>query len=288
LRPAAVPQRLDEWLGAFVYTKRMPRMTARGNGWLLLPLLLILSACQGSTQQSRLGRLTPEALYGQAESALHSGNYQEAIATYEALNARYPFTAQGKQSRLDIIYAYYRAGEKESARDAADSFIRENPTHPRIDYAWYLKGLVDFERTPQFIERWMNVDLSERPPTTASDALQSFRIVVERFPKSPYAGDARHRMVYLRNRLADHDLQIARYYASRKAWVAAAQRSQQVIEEFDGAPAVKDALRLMIRSYNELGFSELADNAKKVFAENFPDEPLEFVDKGDSWWKFWS
>lgn len=266
----------------------MPRTTARANGWLLLPLLLILAACQGNSQQNRLARLTPEALYSQAESALRAGNYGEAIAVYEALNARYPFTNQGRQSRLDVIYAYYRAGEKESAKDAAETFIRENPTHPRIDYAWYMKGLIDFERTPQAIERWLRVDLSERPPSTAGDSLQSLRTVVERFPKSAYAGDARKRMVYLRNRLADHELSIARYYASRKAWVAAAQRSQQVIEDYDGAPAVKDALRLLIRSYNELEFTELAENASKVFAQNFPDEPLEYVEKGDSWWRFWS
>lgn len=266
----------------------MPRTTARANGWLLLPLLLILAACQGNSQQNRLARLTPEALYQQAESALRAGNYEESIRVYEALNARYPFTNQGRQSRLDIIYAYYRAGEKESAKDAAETFIRENPTHPRIDYAWYMKGLIDFERTPQAIERWLRVDLSERPPSTAADSLQSLRTVVERFPKSAYAGDARKRMVYLRNRLADHELSIARYYASRKAWVAAAQRSQQVIEDYDGAPAVKDALRLLIRSYNELEFTELAENASKVFVQNFPDEPLEFVEKGDSWWRFWS
>jgi outer membrane protein assembly factor BamD len=132
------------------------------------------------------------------------------------------------------------------------------------------------------------VDLSARPSTTAADSLQAFRTVIERFPKSAYANDARKRMLYLRNRLADHELGIARYYASRKAWVASAQRARQVVEEYDGAPAVIDALRLMIRSYNELGFTELADNAKKVFIENFPNESLSGVEKGGRWWKFWS
>jgi outer membrane protein assembly factor BamD len=263
-------------------------MTAYSKSWLLLPLLLILAACHSQSQQSRLARLSPEALYTQGESALRASNFEDAIRVFEALNSRYPFTAQGRQSRLDVIYAYYKQGEKESARDAADTFIRENPTHPRIDYAWYMKGLIDFERTPQAIERWLRVDLSERPPSTANDSLQALRTVVERFPKSAYADDARKRMVYLRNRLADHDLGIARYYAKRKAWVASAQRSQQVIEEYDGAPAVKEALRLLIRSYNELGFTELADNAKKVFTTNYPDEPLAHVEKGASWWKFWS
>ena len=255
---------------------------------LLLPVLLVIAACAGSsTSQSRLARQTPETLYADGERALRASDYGQAIAIFEALNARYPFTPHARQSRLDIMYAYYKAGEKESAKDAADTFIRENPTHPRIDYAWYLKGLIDFERTPHRIERWLDVDLTERPPTTAQEALQSFRTVIERFPKSAYAPDARQRMVYLRNRLATHDLQVAGYYASRGAWIAAAQRSRQVIEDYDGAPAVKDALRLLIRSYNELNFTELADNTAKVFRENYPDEPLDSTRKGDSWWKFW-
>jgi outer membrane protein assembly factor BamD len=266
----------------------MLKMIARSKGLLLPPLLLIFAACHSQSQQARLARLTPEALYTQGEAALKASNYEEAVRIFEALNSRYPFTAQGRQSRLDVIYAYYKKGEKESAKDAADTFIRENPTHPRIDYAWYMKGLIDFERTPQAVERWFRVDLSARPPATANDSLQELRTVVERFPTSAYADDARKRMVYLRNRLADHDLGIARYYAKRNAWVAAAQRSQQVIEEYDGAPAVKDAMRLLIRSYNELGFNELADNAKKVFAANYPNESLNNVGKGDSWWRFWS
>jgi len=248
----------------------------------------MLAACQSSSEQTRLARLSPEGLYERATSSMRGGDFADAIQVYEALYARYPFTAQGRQSRLDVIYAYYRQGEKESAKDAAETFIRENPTHPRIDYAWYMKGLVDFERTPHRIERWFNVDLSERPPTTATEALDSFRTVIERFPKSQYAPDARQRMIYLRNRLADHDLGVARYYATRGAWVAAAQRTRQVVQDFDGAPAVKDSLRLLIRCYNELNLPELAENATTVFRENFPDEPLDYVEKGDSWWRFWS
>ena len=173
------------------------------------------------------------------------GDYPLAVKIYEALMARYPFAAETRQSRLDVIYAYYRAGESESAIDAADTFIRENPTHPRIDYAWYLKGLTDFERMPNFMERWFRVDLNQRPPTEARRSFTAFATVVEQFPESDYAHDARRRMVYLRNRLADYEIAVARYYVGRGAYVAAAQRAKVAIEEFDGAPAVREALEIM-------------------------------------------
>jgi outer membrane protein assembly factor BamD len=204
---------------------------------------------------------------------------------YEALTARYPFTDQARQARLDIIYAYYRNREKESAIDAADTFIRENPTHPRIDYAWYLKGLVDFERTPYRIERWLRVDLTERPPSTARKSFQAFKTVVDQFPKSAYAADSRRRMIYLRNRLADYEMQVARYYVERGAWVAAAQRSKQTIEQFDGAPAVREAMEILVRSYQQLGYQELAANAEKVYVENYPDAPRRGPQR--SWWQVW-
>lgn len=246
---------------------------------------LLLTGCKGNSAQARLSRLTPEALYARAQSSMRSQDFGDAIRVYEALTARYPFTDQARQARLDIIYAYYRNREKESAIDAAENFVRENPTHPRVDYAWYLKGLVDFERTPYMIERWMRVDLTERPPTTARKSFQAFRTVVEQYPKSAYATDARRRMTYLRNRLADYEMQVARYYAERGAWVAAAQRSKLTIEQYDGAPAVQEALSILVRAYRSLGYQELAANAEKVYAENFPDAGP--VKSEKAWWQIW-
>ncbi len=195
------------------------------RGLLLLPLVALIFAagCASNAKkdQQKLSRYTPEVLYDRGQKALKASNYNEAVQTFEALTARYPFTPQSRQGRLDIIYAYYKLGEKESGKDAAETFIRENPTHPRIDYAWYLKGLIDFERTPYRLERWMDVTLVDRPPSTAREAFVSLRTVVERYPKSPYAADARRRMIYLRNRVADYNLGIAQYYAQRDAWVAA-------------------------------------------------------------------
>lgn len=214
----------------------------------------------------------PEVMYSRAQADLRSQDFNAAIKSLEALLARYPFTPQARQARLDLIYAYYRAHESESATDAADTFIRENPTHPRIDYAWYIKGLVDFERTPNKLEKLFRADLNARPPQTAKKAFASFRKVVEDFPKSEYAADSRLRMIYLRNRLADYDLSVARYYVKRGAWVGAAQRSRQLIEQYDGAPAVREALVIMINCYERLGQKDLADQTRKVFADNYSGE----------------
>jgi len=260
------------------------------RGLIVLPLLatLVLAGCASDRHQQRLARFSAQALYDRGQKALRSHDYGEAVAVYEALNARYPFAAQSRQGRLNIIFAYYKLGEKESAKDAAETFIRENPADSHIDYAWYLKGLIDFERTPYAFERWLGVNLAERPPASALDSFKSLRTVVQRYPKSIYAHDARRRMIYMRNRLADFELVVAHHYEERSAWVAAAQRARQAIEQYDGAPATEEALRVLVRCYRKLDYKELADNTEKVFKENFPNESVDgpHQDAGH-WWKFW-
>jgi outer membrane protein assembly factor BamD len=257
----------------------------------LIPLLalMLVAGCANdrNRDQQRLAKLEPSILYKRGKQASLAGNYDEAVATYEALVARYGFTPEAKQARVDIIHAYYRKGERESAKDAADTFIKENPAHPRLDYIWYLKGLIDFERTPFMVERWLRVDLSEKVPKTAADSFESFKTLVSSFPESPYAEDGRRRMIYLRNRLASYEMKIARHYMERGAWVAAAQRANATIEQYDGAPVVADALRVMIRCYHELDYNDLAENTEKVFRENFPNESVALADKSRSWWKLW-
>lgn len=260
---------------------------ARGGVIALITALLALSGCKGSRERT-LQRQGPEKLYERARSQLRSYDFNNAIKTYEALTARFPFTNEARQSRLDLIYAYYRAGEAESAIDAADTFVRENPTHPRVDYAWYVKGLVDFERTPNILERVFRVDLSERPPTTARKSFAAFKTVVEQYPKSDYAHDARKRMIYLRNRLADYEVHVAGYYLRRGAFVAAAQRAKGCIEEYDGAPAVQQALTILIESYDRMGLTQLAEQSRKVYQANYQDDVREAQAKVQkSWWQFW-
>src|SRR5689334_11703391 len=231
----------------------------RGGALALCLLLLAVAGCR--THRDDLTRSSPEVLYKRAHTALMSYDYNGAIKVYEQLTARFPFTDQARQARIDLIYAYYRAGESESATDAADTFIRENPTHPRVDYAWYVKGLVDFERTPNALERLFRADLTQRPPSTARKSFAAFRTVVEQYPKSEYAHDALQRMIYLRNRLADYEVHVARYYMKRGAFVAAAQRAKGCVENFDGAPAMKEALKIMIQAYDRLNLKALADKA---------------------------
>jgi outer membrane protein assembly factor BamD len=253
---------------------------------IFLAAITALAGCRSNPDRD-FSRQSPQALYERARKSMESQDFNNAIRMYEGLTARYPFAEESRQARLDLIYAYYRAREPESAIDAAETFIRENPTHPRVDYAWYVKGLVDFERMPNALERFFKVDLSERPPHTARKAFASFKTVVERYPTSDYAHDSQRRMVYLRNRLADYELYVARYYMKRGAWVASAQRSKQTIEQFDGAPAVREAMEILIESYDRLGMKDLADQAREVYAYNFPTDTARVAEEKKSWWKFW-
>src|SRR6202043_3043925 len=248
--------------------------------------LLALTGCAHKNRQ--LQQSSPEVLYKKAKKALDSYDYNQSIKTYEQLTARFPFTDQARQARLDLIYAYYRAGEGESATDAAETFIRENPTHPRVDYAYYVKGLVDFERQPNALEKLFRVDLSQRPPSTARKAFSAFRTVVEQYPKSEYAHDSLQRMIYLRDRLASYEVHVARYYFKRGAYVAAAQRSKGVIEQYDGAPAVREALHIMIESYDRLNLQPLAAQTRQVYEANYAgDVPQSQAEIKRSWWRIW-
>jgi len=243
---------------------------------LALPLMLgvlLLTGCQTNREERDEARGGATLVYERARDALDRQDFDNAIRIYEALVARYPFAPEARQARLDLIYAYYKGRETESAIDQADTFIRENPTHPRIDYAYYVKGLVEFERSANFVERWFNVDLDARPPQTARSAFNSFRRVVDEYPKSEYAHDARRRMIHLRNRLADYEIYVARYYLNRGAYIGAAQRAKQTIEQFDGAPAIRDALEVMITSYDALGMTELAAQTREVYAANYSEPP---------------
>ncbi len=260
---------------------------ARGGVLALCMVLLATAGCKTHRGKDAT-KSSPEVLYKKAHQSLMSYDFQAAIKGYEALTARFPFTEQARQARLDLIYAYYRAGEGESATDAADTFIRENPTHPRVDYAYYVKGLVDFERTPNALEHLFRVDLTQRPPSTARKAFSAFRTVVEQYPKSEYAHDALQRMIYLRNRLADYEVHVARYYLKRGAYVAAAQRAKGCVENFDGAPAIKDALKIMIESYDRLNLKPLADKAREVYELNYGGAIQQAeAEVKRPWWKFW-
>ena len=261
---------------------------------LLATSLLVTGGCKtlgwGDDDDEQIAKGSPEEIYREARDSIRVGNYQRAIQRYELLEARFPFSEQSKQGQLDLLYAYYKNRAAESAVDQADQFIRENPAHPRVDYAHYIKGLVYFESGANFVERLFNAEISKRPPQDARKSYQSFQTLLQQFPKSPYAPDARQRMIYLRNRLADYEVSVAQYYLKRGAYVGAANRAKGVVENYDGAPAVADALRIMSASYRKLGLPDLAKTADSVRQANaLPDDPTGPNAKphDSPWWKVW-
>jgi outer membrane protein assembly factor BamD len=244
----------------------------------LLLLAVILSAAVASGCKSRGEeydmRGSPEYIHSEANRDLLSGNYPAAIQKLELLEARYPFSPPARQGQIDLIFAYYKNRESESAIDQADQFIRENPTHPRVDYAYYVKGLVYFESGANWLERTFKTDIAKRPPQEARKSFQAFQTLVQQYPASPYAADSRQRMVYLRNRLADYELAVAKYYMKRGAYVGALNRARGLIETYDGAPAVLTALEIGAQAYRKLKMDDLAQVADDIRSQNVEVDAL--------------
>lgn len=207
-------------------------------------------------------------LYEEASRQISIGGYQRAILLLERLELFFPFGEYTRRGQLDLIYAYYKSGNDESAIDAADEFIRENPAHENVDYAYYLRGLIFFDRDSNPLEKLFRVDLSERPPEDAERSYSYFAELVRRFPDSEYAADARQRMVFLRERLAKYELHVADYYMTRGAWLAALNRARIVVENFQDTPQVAQALTMMARAYRKLGMNDLAADTERVLETN--------------------
>jgi outer membrane protein assembly factor BamD len=277
LRPLRPPGRLR---------RPMPVTPTRTTS-LVLAVIVLAGTAAGCRSRGDVEQVRgmPDTILAEARKDLRNNNYDNAVTRLEALEARYPFSEQAKQGQLELLYAYYKNREPESAIDQADQFIRENPTHPRVDYAHYINGLVYFEGGARFLERLFHVDIAKRPPQEARQSLQSFQTLVQQYPKSPYAADAHQRMVYLRNKLADYELAVARYYMKRGAFVGAANRARGVIETYDGAPATLDALAIMAEAYRRLGIDDMAVAIDGIIAQNTPpDEAGKPADK--PWWRF--
>ncbi|AFL75232.1 outer membrane protein assembly factor BamD [Thiocystis violascens] len=244
----------------------MPRTLTR------LPVLLLVVALAGcgifGKEIDPTEGWSAAKLYAEAASELDSSNYTRAVELYEKLESRYPFGRYAMQAQLDVAYAHYRAEEPEKAIAAADRFIKLYPQNPFVDYAYYLKGIVNYNRSVGFLDRYIPTDPSQRDPGSALDAFTDFSALVERFPDSKYSEDARQRMLYLRNNLARHEVNVARYYMRRGAYLAAANRANYVIERFQRTSAVEDALEVLIDAYRALDKPELAADATRVLELN--------------------
>lgn len=237
---------------------------------LLMAAFGLLAACAGNDeQQTEIQNLT--TAYEEAQNAISRANYRRGIQIFEAIQARYPFSDVSRQIQLELMYAYYKSGQKEQAIDAADTFMRENPIHPRVDYALYIKALSYFESEAGFLERRFKKDITARPPKDVAEAYSAMRRLVERYPASEYAPDAQQRMLFLKNRLAAYENHVADYYLRRGAYVAALNRAKGSLEEYNGADSNARSLEIMAEAYEELGMQDLAADTRRVLALNFPD-----------------
>lgn len=216
---------------------------------------------------------TEQVLYNRTQRALRAGNYNSAIEGLQQLEAQFPFGRYAEQAQLEIIYAQYMSFDHDTARLSADRFIRLHPQHSNIDYAYYLKGLAAFNKNRSLLDRLFTTDLSKRDVTSAREAYADFGQLLARYPTSQYAPDATKRMIYLRNLLAESELNIADYYMRRGAYVAASNRARYVVENYSKSPAVADALAIMVEANIKLDMNEAANDALRVLAINFPNYP---------------
>jgi outer membrane protein assembly factor BamD len=242
----------------------------------LLALLVtaFLAACAGNDEMPDIAADSGEAqIYRQASRYLDSRNYNLAVQSLQALESRYPFGKYAEQAQLELIYAHYGAFETEAAIEAANRFIRLHPQHPNVDYAYYMKGLSATAASQDILSRFLPMDSTKRDLSYAQEAFAEFSQLVSRFPDSPYAPDAKARMVHLRNLLARQEIHVANYYFRRGAYLAAANRGRYVVENFQRTPAVADGLAVMAQGYALLGKEELADDAIETLRLNYPDHP---------------
>lgn len=234
---------------------------------------ILLTGCAGSKKKpDENENLSAQQFYNIAKNELNRGNYNEAILSYQQLEARFPYGPYAEQAQIDVAYAHYKNESPELALAAADRFVRLHPTHERVDYAYYLRGLASFTEDDGYLSKFAGTtEISERDPKAVLDAFNAFKELVTRFPNSSYVSDAKQRMAYLLNGLAQHDIKVAHYYLSHGAYVAVLGRAKYVIENYQTTPSVEEALGLMATAYREMGMRELEADTLRVLKENFPN-----------------
>ena len=244
-----------------------------------------LAAC--GTTDTLSSANDPNRLYAEAKSELDNGSYDRAIKGFERVEAAASGTLLGQQALLELAYAQWKSGERTTALASVDRFLRLHPSSPAYDYALYLRGLINFNDNLGLLGSFAGQRLAERDQRASREAHQSFRQLVEQFPQSRYAADARLRMDYIVNTLAEHEVSVARYYFRRGAYLAAANRAKQAITEYAQVPVAADALVVMVLSYDRLGLTQLRDDAQRVLARNFPDRQPTLDRPARAWWKLW-
>lgn len=235
----------------------------------LIPFIL-LATLLGCSANPKTPQLSERQFYQEAQKAIDNNNMVLAIERLQGLESRYPFGRYASQAKLDLVYCHYRALDYEAAAAVAERFINTYPDHPQLDYAYYMKGLASYSVDRGLLERFIPSDFTERDMGPARESFEDFNRLINRFPNSVYAADARQRMIYLRNLLAAYELKAADFYMRRGAFVAAANRGRYVVENFDTSPAVPDGLAIMAKAYAELGLEDLKQSTVQVLRHNFP------------------
>jgi outer membrane protein assembly factor BamD len=276
-------------MNVFKDTKPLAGRPWRATGAVVAVLALsVLAGCSSTPKDD--DRSSVEKLYADAKDDLASGSYDLAVKQLERVEGRAAGTLLAQQAMLDLAYAKWRLNERVEAITTLDRFIKLHPSSPALDYALYLKGVVNFNETMGFLSNVSRQDLSERDQQASRDSYQAFEQLVQAFPESKYSDDARARMGYIVNSLAEYELHVARYYFRRQAFLAAANRAQLAVREFPQTPAVEEALYIMAASYDKLGLEQLRADAERVLIKNYPN--TRYIKNGvrvpeRAWWQFW-
>lgn len=234
---------------------------------------LALAGCSSSDNEEQIiaANQGAQSIYDQAKSQMDAGNFAGAATTLSELDSRFPFGPLSHQVQLDMIYSYYKSGKPDQALATIDRFIRLNPNHSDVDYAHYMRGLTNMDTDNNLFQDLLNIDRSDRDPSKSREAFEDFRRLIEKFPDSKYAADARQRMLFIKNRLASYEIAIARFYMRRQAYVAAANRGRYVLEHYPDSSQVQQALEIMVACYDQLDLQDLKENALKTLKLNYPD-----------------
>ena len=253
-------------------------------------LATLLGACSSTPAKDETVGWSPNKLFAEAIDERNARNYDKAVSHFEKLEGRAAGTLLSQQAQLEKAYTHHLAEEKAQAIVTLDRFIKLHPTSPALDYALYLKGVVNFNDNLGLFGAVAKQDLSERDQKAARTAFEAFSELVSRFPDSRYTTDARQRMVYIVNALAQHEVHVARYYYSRGAYVAAVNRAQAALTDFRDAPALEEALYIMVKSYDALGMTQLRDDTRRVMQTSYPNSDYlrqGFKTRENPWWKVW-
>lgn len=271
---------------------RVPFRTTTVLRLALIVLLALLAGCslfnRGAKKGDAMNTMSVEELYAQGAKAIDNRNYDLAARSFQRLISRFPFGAYTEQSQLNLAYAQYKSNKPDDAYSTLNRFIKTYPTHRHVDYAFYLRGLVNFNRSGGFLERYVGQDMTKRDQATLRQSFDDFGALIARYPHSAYAADSRQRMIALRNTMAQSELHIALYYYKRQAYVAAANRAKDIIETYPQTPQVADSLAILYESYARMGQAKLAGEVKRVLELNYPEHPAlrgKWPHYRSNWWK---